>query len=122
MLGELEQKIMDVIWSAKKPLKPAEVQKQLADELAYTTVMTVMKRLSDKRILKRKRAGKVFFYEPVKCKEEYASNNLNDHYNKILASFGDLAISHFVDTVEGNPQDLRLLKKYLDEKIKQQHS
>jgi predicted transcriptional regulator len=114
LLGELEQKVMSVLWNARRPLKPAEVQNRLNWSLAYTTVMTVLKRLSDKGILGRKKQGKVYFYFPRLEKGDYVSTKLNDLFENIINTYGHLAISQFVDNLKENPSDLEILRRYLD--------
>ncbi|HEX8923587.1 MAG TPA: BlaI/MecI/CopY family transcriptional regulator [Patescibacteria group bacterium] len=114
LLGCLEKRIIDILWEAGEALKPADVQAKLGDNHAYTTVMTILKRLSDKGILKRQLVGKVYFYYPSTSKQEFIKNNLSDIYGNLVDSYGKLAISQFVDSLKGNREDLELLKKYLD--------
>jgi predicted transcriptional regulator len=54
-LGPLEARIMQVLWSCDPgeyaPIR--EVLRRLDDDLAYTTVMTVLSRLHDKGLVRR---------------------------------------------------------------------
>jgi len=118
MLGHLEQKIMNVLWGSQIPLKPAQVKFALKCDLAYTTVMTVLKRLADKGYLNRDKMGKVFLYSPKVAKNEYVSNDLNNLFENIINSYGHLAISQFVDSVSLKRSDLELLNNYLQKKRK----
>lgn len=119
VLGELEEKVMKILWSADSPLKPSEVQKLLDKSYAYTTIMTVLARLHEKNILNRKRVGKAFFYEPMKNKENFIKPKLKGIFTSIIDSYGQIAISQFVDVLETlNPDDVNKLKKYLDSKSK----
>lgn len=118
LLGSLEQKIMDVLWLSDSPLKPAEVLQKLKGKYAYTTIMTELKRMYDKKILSRKLTGRVFYYSPLKSKETVAKGCLCGHFGDLVSSYGSLAISQFVDVVSQNPQDLELLKKYLNDNSK----
>ncbi len=113
MLGELEQKIMDILWQSNRPLKPAEVLVSLKGDQAYTTIMTVLKRMSDKKIVKRKLEGKVYFYTPILNKDQFIESNLSGIYGNLVGSYGKLAISQFVDTIKNNKNDIELLKEYL---------
>lgn len=113
MLGELEQKIMKIIWSADRPLKPAEVLASMDCDLAYTTVMTVMKRLVDKGILKRQKKGKVYLYAFAEPQQQYAQKNLGSLFHNLVETYGNIAISEFVDTIKENPKDLEQLRDYL---------
>lgn len=114
LFGSLEQQIIDILWKAKKPLKPMEVLKQLDGDYAYTTIMTVLKRMSDKKVLARKMVGKAFVYSPVSGKEAYIKNSLGTLYGSLVKNYGELAISQFVDIIKNNQEDMDLLKQFID--------
>ena len=95
MLGGLEQKIMEVLWSSKDPLKPSAVLSQVKGEYAYTTIMTVLKRMADKKLVKRQLRGNVYLYQAVSNKAAFASECLDDLFARVLDSYGDLAVSSF---------------------------
>jgi len=59
--GELENSILQVMQSGQK-MTVKEVQQALGDKDKYTTVMTVMSRLSDKKMLERERVGNRYEY------------------------------------------------------------
>lgn len=115
LLGELEQKIMDILWRENRSLKPAEVLECLGEDLAYTTVMTVLKRLHDKKLLKRYKCGNHYCYIPGKAKQKFVKNRIGGVFRDILDSYGDLAISQFIDTVKEDPENLKILQDYLDQ-------
>jgi predicted transcriptional regulator len=113
-LGALQEKIMEILWAAKKPLKPAEVQAMLGNKDAYTTIMTILKRMADKKIVKRKMVGKVYYYQPSSCKEKFVESNLKNIYGDLMSAYGPAAIANFVDVVKSNKKDMELLKEYLE--------
>lgn len=113
MLGSLQAKIMNILWETKGPLKPSEVLKKLGNGYAYTTVMTILKRLADKKIVNRKMSGKVYLYSPCLCKEKFIGKNLSGIMGGLVNSYGKVAIANFVDVVKNNKEDMALLKKYL---------
>lgn len=113
MLGSLQSKIMDILWQAKRPLKPAEVLEKLSDNYAYTTIMTILKRLAEKNILHRKMVGKAYLYSPLSCQKEFVETNLKDIFGDLVHSYGKAAIANFVDVVKNNKGDMTLLKEYL---------
>jgi predicted transcriptional regulator len=63
--GTLEQEVLAVLMGAAGPLTSAQVREELGDDLAYTTVMTVLGRLYDKGEVTRTRAGRAFAYGAV---------------------------------------------------------
>ena len=115
LLGELEEQIMQIIWDAKRPLKPADVSRLLERELAYNTVMTIMKRLTDKELLKRSKRGNTYYYQPVKTKQNYVKSSVSKLFHGLVSNYGELAISQFVDTLKADPASLDKLTQYLDE-------
>jgi predicted transcriptional regulator len=71
-LGELERTVMDVLWDSEDPLTARDMARRLADrDLAYTTVMTVLDRLTKKGLLRRERAGRAWRYRPVAGRDTY---------------------------------------------------
>jgi len=95
LLGGLEQQIMDVLWESATPLKPAEVKAKLKGDLAYTTIMTDLKRMADKKILKRKKVGNTFLYSPLSDKKSYARTCLDTLFSRLLDTYGILALDSF---------------------------
>ena len=63
--GELEAAILAVLLAAGSALSPGEVRERLGDDLAYTTVVTILSRLHAKGVLERHKAGRAFRYAPV---------------------------------------------------------
>lgn len=67
VLGELEHKVMRVLWAEREPMTVRAVHEALVTDkpLAYTTVMTVMDRLAKKGVLARESKGRAWEYLPV---------------------------------------------------------
>jgi predicted transcriptional regulator len=66
------------LWTAERPLTPADVQRQVGGELAYTTIMTALARLYDKGAVKRKRAGRAYAYTPILDEPGIAAARMRD--------------------------------------------
>ena len=100
-LGPLEAEVMAVLWAADAPVSVREVVGRLnagrAEPLAYTTVMTVLSRLSGKQIVARKRQGRGYLYTPV------VADSAEIAVRGVLAQFGDAALARFVEQVELDP-------------------
>jgi predicted transcriptional regulator len=60
--GSLEQGVLTALAAAGRPLTPGEVRTEVGEDLAYTTVMTVLARLYDKGALTRQRDGRAYAY------------------------------------------------------------
>lgn len=70
VLGELETRVMDVLWD-EHPLSVRAACERLRDDHAYTTIMTTMDRLHKKELLRRRKDGNAFLYEPAMDRAEY---------------------------------------------------
>jgi predicted transcriptional regulator len=81
---------MEVLWASPKPLKPADVKKTLKGRLAYTTIMTVLSRMAEKKIVRRKLSGKVYLYSPIENKDKYVSACFKDLFDRMYISYGSL--------------------------------
>ncbi|MFC0598450.1 BlaI/MecI/CopY family transcriptional regulator [Streptomyces palmae] len=63
--GELEASVLAALWAAGAPLTPAEVQRVLGQDLARTTVTTILTRLHEKGAVARTRQGRGYAYTPT---------------------------------------------------------
>jgi predicted transcriptional regulator len=56
---------MGVLWAHDEPLTAATVQDAIGGDLAYNTVQTILIRLHEKNLVRRRRAGRGHVYWPV---------------------------------------------------------
>ena len=95
-LGELEDRIMRTLWRRESAATVREVHTTLSQDrsLAYTTVMTVMDRLSRKGLLHRRLRGRAYEYLPSRSEAEYTA----DLMHELLATTRDsrAVLAHFV--------------------------
>ncbi len=110
-LGPLESEVMGVLWRADTPLAVRDVVAQLNvgrdAPLAYTTVMTVMTRLTSKKVLGRSRPGRRFVYAPL------AADSAEIAVRSVLDQFGDAALARFVERVELDARLRNRLKRLM---------
>lgn len=109
--GQLEDEVVATVAAADVALTPGEVLDRLGEELAYTTVLTVLTRLHQKGMLSRERAGRhAFAYALITPEVRIArsmANALDGSPDR------DLALARFVDTLA--PGDIPVLRKLLSE-------
>jgi predicted transcriptional regulator len=97
--GELETAIMDVVW-VSHPISVRDVLEKLDRGCAYTTVMTVMQRLFDKGMLKRKLVDNAYQYAPAIPKDQFVEQTVRKAVDQLCNGFGDVALAHFVDALD----------------------
>ena len=103
-LGSLEIEILNSIWKMQAIDEDMNISvKDVVDDMlengmerAYTTVKTVMDRLSSKELLVRYRAGKKFFYKSVMDKQEMAIAALKEISSQFFDG-NDLEMMHFIE-------------------------
>ncbi|MFF4520013.1 BlaI/MecI/CopY family transcriptional regulator [Streptomyces bluensis] len=112
--GTLESDVMDVLWRAKRPLPVRAVLDPLnstrPEQLAYTTVMTVLSRLADKGVLERTRHGRGFVYAPT------AEDEAGLAVREVLRRYGDAAVAHFVSVPATDPKAKERLRRLLEQR------
>jgi predicted transcriptional regulator len=70
VLGELEERVMELLWN-EHPISVRTACDRLGGHHAYTTIMTTLDRLHKKRLLRRRKEGNAFLYEPAMDRAEY---------------------------------------------------
>ena len=99
--GPLERDVLDCIWREEE-VSVREVHSCLmkSRKIAYTTVMTIMKRLTDKGLLTRKKQGKAYLYSSKRTKEQTAKTVIGKIVNSLIDQFGEEAVVAFSDELE----------------------
>jgi len=104
---------MDAIWDASRPVSVREIVDALnehrAEPLAYTTVMTVMNRLTAKGVLTRQGERRSYVYEAT------AADAAGIAVREVIRTYGDAAVAHFVDQARADPGVLDRLRGLLAE-------
>lgn len=108
-LGQLERQVMDVLWDAAgSPLTARAVADKLP-AFAYTTVATVLNRLSRKGQVRRSAAGRLVLYSAIGTAGAHAAQAMREALD--AASDPGDALVHFVAGMP--PDQLRQLREAL---------
>jgi predicted transcriptional regulator len=93
---ELELPLMDVLWT-KGPLKGRDLYEEirLIKNIAYTTALTVLDRLSKKGFIKKDGRSGVILFSPRISKETYTSAITENLVQQAFKMSPDLAGSAF---------------------------
>ena len=97
-LHELESEVMEEVWRQGGELTVRAVLAELnarSKERAYTTVMTIMRRLDDKGLLGRRRDGKTDVYQALMSRDEYLEARANAEVTAVVEQYGEQALVHF---------------------------
>lgn len=111
--GALEAEVLATLWAARTPLTAADVQTRLGDNLAYSTVVTILSRLHAKGALSRQQIGKAYAYRPVADEPGMAARRMRQVLD--AEENRQQVLARFVSDLSG--EDERLLLELL----RQQH-
>jgi predicted transcriptional regulator len=111
--GDLEREVLACLAASTHPLTPSEVLAQLDSPLAYTTVMTTLSRLHDKRALSREPRGRAYAYSLAGAADGVQSNMTAHRMHRLLDEGNDRAsvLARFVADL--SPADEQLLAELL---------
>jgi predicted transcriptional regulator len=112
-LGELERAVMEVLWQQPEPAAVRDVARALADrDLAHTTVMTVLDRLTKKGFDQRQLEGRAWPYRPAQSRESYVAQQMMDALS--LTGDRDAALAHLARSV--STPEAQVLSQALSDK------
>ena len=126
-LGPLETEILEIVWELGCATVKDVHDRILTDpdrELAYTSVTTVLRRLTKKGWLTCDRAQRAFCWRPLVSREQAQVINAYDRLNKFLAignpdvvaAFADSLDSASVEQLEAIAQRLKAIRQARKEK------
>lgn len=110
--GELESLILDVLWNTKQPLNSQEILQQVGDgDLALTTILTVLSRLTDKELVVREAGeGRSFMFSAAQSREQHTA----DLMLKLVAEESNPALAFSAFAKGLTASQLKALRKSLD--------
>ncbi|MFJ8431192.1 BlaI/MecI/CopY family transcriptional regulator [Kitasatospora sp. NPDC094019] len=102
--GELVADVMTVLWAAGEPMTAQQVQGALHQDLARTTVATILARLHEKGTVVRTQPGRSFAYAPVSDAAGLAAGRMRRELEKEPQR--DLVLKRFVSSLSTDDGDL----------------
>lgn len=110
---------MEEIWSQGEStvrLVMESLNRRAEHPRAYTTYMTVMRRLADKGLLDRTRAGRHDAYVAHFTRDEYRRRRADTEVNGLIDEFGDVALAQFAKRLSTlDPAHRRQLRRLAEE-------
>ncbi|HEX6042555.1 BlaI/MecI/CopY family transcriptional regulator [Longimicrobium sp.] len=110
---ERELDVMGVLWDQGGGTV-AEVRERLQDDLAYTTVLTVLRTLEDKGYVGHVEEGKAYRYHPLVERQAAGSSVLRRMMRKLFKDSPELLLTHLVSDRRLSDDELRRMRALLD--------
>lgn len=102
-LGPLEQEILNLVWDLEEATVKDIHERILADpdrELAYTSVTTVLNRLTKKGWLRCEKQGRAFIWIPLISRQQAEAMNAYDQLNQFLSVSSPDMVAAFADKLD----------------------
>ena len=114
VLTKLELQVMQVVWRSG-PCTVTAAQEGLQQELAYTTVQTMLNILERKGQLKRELQGRAFLYSPVVSEARAAGTAVRDLLDRMFGGSGEELVMSLVKSRQLDAKKLAELSRRLEE-------
>jgi len=116
-LGPLQQEVIETMWRLRRAtvqdmLDAVNARRARAEDardsagarktepLAYTTIMTVMTQLWEKKLLTRRKIGRAYVYRPTSDERGYHVSRLQEFIAGLFGRNESVVASHLLDALE----------------------
>jgi BlaI family penicillinase repressor len=113
-----ELDVMAVLWDLGGATV-AEVRERLSDELAYTTVLTVLRTLEEKGYVGHTEEGKAYRYHPAVERQEAGTSVLRRITRKLFKDSPELLLTNLVSDRGLTDEELERMRRLLDARLEE---
>ena len=115
VLADREAEIMEVLWDFG-PSTVTEVKDRVPDDLAYTTVLTILRNLEAKGFVTHDPEGKAHRYSAVIERDAARRSALRAMADKFFKGSTALLLNHLVADEKLKPEDIKRLRAALTQR------
>jgi BlaI family transcriptional regulator, penicillinase repressor len=112
-----ELDIMDVLWE-QGASTVAEVRDALTDDLAYTTVLTILRTLEEKGYIAHDEEGRAHRYRPLVEKQKAEKSAVSKLVKKLFKGSPEALLTQLVSDRKLTADDLKRMRTLIDEQLK----
>lgn len=114
-LGETEMEILNIVWDLGEA-SVSDVRERILEyrEIAYTTVMTIMKNLADKEYLKYRKEGLSYIYSAAVKPDQVRYSLIDRLVDKVFKGSPTDLVQTLVKNENLSEQERREIKKMID--------
>ena len=113
-----ELDVMSVLWDVG-PATVAEVRERIADDLAYTTVLTMLRTLEQKGYVSHTEDGRAHRYKPLVKREVAGRTALRRLVDKVFDGSPELLLTQLVSDKNLSDEELHRLRKLLAGRLRE---
>ncbi len=113
---ERESDIMAVLWE-RGPSTAAEVREHLQDDLAYNTVLTMLRILEDKGYVGHAEEGRAFRFHALVGRDQAGESAVRRLVRRLFSGSPSLLLTQLVQAHDLPEEELRRMRKLIDEQL-----
>lgn len=113
---ERELDLMGVLWDLGSGTV-AEVRERISDDLAYTTVLTILRTLEEKGHVGHEEEGRAHRYFPLVERDEAQTSALRRLTRKLFSGSTEMLLTHLVADRDLEERELRRLHDLLEDRL-----
>jgi predicted transcriptional regulator len=117
-LTKRELDLMSVLWN-RGSATVTEVLDDLPDDIAYSTVMTILRTLEVKGHVRHEQEGKAYRFFPLTEADDAADTALGRIVNKVFHGSRELVINRLVSDEDVSAEELRRIKENLERRLEE---
>ena len=114
-----ELDVMAVLWDLGSATV-AEVQERLPDDLAYTTVLTILRTLEEKGRVRHEEEGRAYRYIPVVGREEAGASAVRRLVRKVFRGSPEQLLTHLVAERGLTTEQIGRMKALLERRLREE--
>lgn len=118
-IGDRELDVMAVLWERGSGTV-TEVRERLPVDLAYTTVLTILRNLEAKQFVRREDEGRAHRYFPLIAQETASQNAIRRVIDKLFRGSPELLLTHLVEEQAMSQDELKALRRRLKARLREQ--
>ncbi len=116
-----ELDVMTVLWD-RGPSTVSEVRKALTDDLAYTTVLTVLRVLEEKGYAGHTAEGRAHRFTPLVERDAAGASALRRITDRLFSGSPELLLTRLVEGTPLSGEDLRRMRDLLERRLREDES
>ncbi len=116
-MTDQELEIMKIIWQ-RDSATVRDVYEALLERrrIAYTTVMTMMKILEQKKFLKRTQVDRAYLYRPAHPQKQVIGAMVRDFVNRVFNGSAEPLLVHLVEDRQISAKELEEIRRTMEKK------
>jgi len=119
-LGELQRAVLEIVWE-RGEASVHDVLRHLDHRkiLAYTTALTVLQKLEKAGWIEHRSEGKSYIYTPAVSREQAGAGSVRGFLSRVFEGDAVAMFQHLIRESDLSDDELRELRRMIDEKRKE---